>query len=235
MAGIYNPEVYLPKLPAKDAVTPTAIRAWQVLHACEQVRDLLPVIEGQLAVGMRPYLATPRGAGAAALFLRQVPQPVQTASLLTAWSDVRRWRSSIVDSVPGMEVVHAHLFSAGMAAVRNCPAVVYDVTEFVEQIAIASGQCSAGSWLARSFRVAEQFVLARASAVVVHDTKGRDGAIERGVLRENLFVIFRPAEYTRPENVGRQYDRVYQHAYKRRSRSPGPSQTAPSLTPIRAA
>ena len=119
MAGIYNPEVYLPKLPAKDAVTTMAIRPWQVLHACEQVRDLLPVIEGQLAVGMRPYLATPRGAGAAALFLRQVPQPVQTASLLTAWSDVRRWRSSIVDSVPGMEVVHAHLFSAGMAAVQQ--------------------------------------------------------------------------------------------------------------------
>ncbi|HXA84050.1 MAG TPA: hypothetical protein VNZ47_03175, partial [Candidatus Dormibacteraeota bacterium] len=38
-------------------------KVWRVIHACEYARDVLPVVEGQLAVGMRPFIVTPQGAG----------------------------------------------------------------------------------------------------------------------------------------------------------------------------
>ncbi|HEY2394306.1 MAG TPA: hypothetical protein VGK22_24260, partial [Candidatus Angelobacter sp.] len=36
-------------------------KVWRVIHACEYARDVLPVVEGQVAVGMRPYIVTPQG------------------------------------------------------------------------------------------------------------------------------------------------------------------------------
>ncbi|HZR28416.1 MAG TPA: glycosyltransferase, partial [Terriglobales bacterium] len=48
------------------------------------------------------------------------------------------------------------------------------------------------SWLARSFAVAEQFVLTRAGAVVVHAGAMREDALKRGCAPENVFQIPEP-------------------------------------------
>ena len=47
----------------------TKAKVWRVIHACEYARDVLPVVEGQVAVGMRPFIVTPQGAGSAELYL----------------------------------------------------------------------------------------------------------------------------------------------------------------------
>ncbi|HET9183419.1 MAG TPA: glycosyltransferase [Candidatus Angelobacter sp.] len=170
-------------------------RAWRVIHACEYVRDVLPVVEGQVAAGMRPYIVTPAGEGSAELYLsgRGQDQP-RSLSLLRSWQDVRNWRKSLLDCAPetAADIVHAHSFSAGMAAVRNIGGVVYDLHECIEELAISAGQCEAGSWMGRSFRVAEQFVLARAAAVIVHSLGMQQAAQERGALSESIFVIPEP-------------------------------------------
>lgn len=170
-------------------------RAWRVIHACEYVRDVLPVVEGQVAAGMRPYIVTPQGEGSAELYLsgRGQDQP-RSMSLLRAWQDVRHWRKSLLDCAPetAADLVHAHSFSCGMAAVRTIGGVVYDLHECIEELAISSGQCEPASWMARSFRVAEQFVLTRAAAVIVHSLGMREAAQERGALDESIFVIPEP-------------------------------------------
>ncbi len=166
-----------------------------MIHACEYARDVLPVIETQITAGMRPFIVTPQGAGSAELYLsgqqQEKPRPL---SLLREWQDVRNWRKSILDCNPefSSDVVHAHSFAAGMAAVRNCSCVVYDVTAYIEELAIATGQCEPGSWMARSFRVAEQFILARAGAIVVHCRNMAEAAQERGAPKESIFVIPEP-------------------------------------------
>ena len=170
-------------------------RAWRVIHACEYVRDVLPVVEGQVAAGMRPYIVTPQGEGTAELYLsgrgQEQPRPL---SLLRSWQDVRNWRKSLLDCSPETtaDIVHAHSFSAGMAAVRNIGGVVYDLHECIEELAICASQCEAGSWMARSFRVAEQFILSRAAAVIVHSLGMQEAAQERGALPESIFVIPEP-------------------------------------------
>ncbi|MGE5321291.1 MAG: glycosyltransferase [Actinomycetota bacterium] len=170
-------------------------RAWRVIHACEYVRDVLPVVEGQVAAGMRPYIVTPQGEGAAELYLsgRGQDQP-RALSLLRSWQDVRNWRKSLLDCSPetAAEIVHAHSFSAGMAAVRSIGGVVYGLHDCIEDLAISAGQCESGSWMARSFRVAEQFVLSRAAAVVVHSLGMHEAALERGALPESVFLIPEP-------------------------------------------
>ena len=163
-----------------------------MIHACEYARDVLPVIETQIIAGMRPFIVTPQGAGSAELYLKgdQQESPRQL-SLLREWQDVRNWRKSILDCNPefAADVLHAHSFAAGMAAVRNCSCVVYDVQAFIEELAIATGQCDAGSWMGRSFRVAEQFILARAGAIVVHSARTAEAARERGAPADSIFVI----------------------------------------------
>jgi len=170
----------------------TRARAWRVIHACEYARDVLPLVEGQLAAGMRPYIVTPEGEGSAELYLAGRPQDERRPlSLLRSWQDVRNWRKSILDCDPAnsADLVHAHSFAAGMAAVRTIGGVVYDLTSCIEELAISAGQCETGSWMARSFRVAEQFVLSRAAAVIVHSLSMKDAALERGAPSENIFVI----------------------------------------------
>lgn len=173
-------------------------RAWRVIHACEYARDVLPVVEGQVAAGMRPYIVTPQGAGSAELYLsgRGQDQP-RSLSLLRSWQDVRNWRKSILDCDPenSADVVHAHCFAAGMAAVRNIGGVVYDLGACIEELAISAGQCELGSWMARSFRVAEQFILSRAAAIVVHSLGMKDAAQERGAAAESLFLIPDPLPF----------------------------------------
>lgn len=172
-------------------------RAWRVIHACEYARDVLPVVEGQVAAGMRPYIVTPHGAGAAELYLSggNQDQP-RTLSLLRSWQDVRNWRKSLLDCAPETtsDIVHAHCFAAGMAAVRNCGCVVYDLAACIEELAISAGLCEPGSWMARSFRVAEQFVLTRAAAVIVHSHGLKEAALERGAPAENIFLVPEPID-----------------------------------------
>ena len=56
---------------------------WRVIHACEYTRDILPVVEAQIAVEMLPYIVTPQGAGTAELYLaKNDPEPRETLSLL---------------------------------------------------------------------------------------------------------------------------------------------------------
>lgn len=167
-------------------------RGWRVLHACEFARDVLPVAEGQVAVGMFPYIVTPQGAGAAELYLSgKDPGPSRPLSLLRSWQDVRNWRKAILDCAPETtaDLVHAHSFASGMAAVRGCACVVYDLQGCIDELALDSGQCSPGSWIGRSFRAAEQFVLSRAAAVIVHSLGMKDAAQERGAPLENIFLV----------------------------------------------
>jgi glycosyltransferase involved in cell wall biosynthesis len=186
-------------------------RAWRVIHACEYARDVLPVVEGQVAAGMRPYIVTPQGAGTAELYLSggNQEQP-RSLSLLRAWQDVRNWRKSLLDCAPETtsDLVHAHCFAAGMAAVRSCGCVVYDLGACIEELAISAGLCEPGSWMARSFRVAEQFVLTRTAAVIVHSQGLKEAALERGAPPENIFLVPEPidAEDTPPLFVARDSD-----------------------------
>lgn len=165
---------------------------WRVIHACDHAREILPLVEGQVAAGMRPYLVTLQGSGAAELYLgkNDLGQP-GTLSLLRAWQDVRNWRKSLLECDPEntSDVVHAHSFAAGMAAVRNLSCVVYDINACIEEIAISAGQCEPGSWMGRSFRVAEQFVLSRAQTVIVHSSAMKAAVEERGAAPENVFLI----------------------------------------------
>jgi glycosyltransferase involved in cell wall biosynthesis len=173
------------------------VRAWRVIHACEYARDVLPVVEGQVAAGMRPFIVTPQGAGTAELYLagKRQEQP-RSLSLLRAWQDVRNWRKSLLDCEPetSSDVVHAHCFAAGMAAVRNVSCVVYDPRACIEEMAISAKLCEAGSWMGRSFRVAEQFIFARAAAVIVHSEGMKQGVLERGAPAENVFLVPDPLE-----------------------------------------
>jgi glycosyltransferase involved in cell wall biosynthesis len=177
---------------------PSRVRAWRVIHACEYARDVLPVVEGQVAAGMRPYIVTPQGAGSAELYLagRQQEQP-RALSLLRSWQDVRNWRKSILDCDPenSADVVHAHCFAAGMAAVRSIGGVVYDLNACIEELAISLGQCEPGSWMGRSFRVAEQFVISRAAAIIVHSLGMKHAAQERGAEAESIFLIPEPLPF----------------------------------------
>src|SRR5215469_2164457 len=94
----------------------TKLKSWRVIHACEHARDILPVVEGQVAAGMQPYIVTPQGAGAAELYLNKtdLEQP-DTLSLLRAWQDVRNWRKSLLECDPEntADVVHTHSFPSG--------------------------------------------------------------------------------------------------------------------------
>jgi len=167
-------------------------KSWRVIHACEFARDVLPVVDGQVSAGMRPFIVTPQGAGSAEAYLAGGPdEQGRQLSLLRSWQDVRNWRKSLLDCNPetSADLVHAHCFSAGMAAVRSCSCVVYDLAACIEELAISAAQCAQGSWMARSFRVAEQFVLSRAAAVIVHSSGLKEAALQRGASPENIFFI----------------------------------------------
>src|SRR5258707_11929755 len=170
----------------------TRTKVWRVIHACEYARDVLPVVEGQVAVGMRPFIVTPQGAGTAELYLagKNQEQP-RSLSLLRSWQDVRNWRKSLLDCAPetSSDVVHAHCFAAGMAGVRSCSCVVYDFRAPIEEMAISAGFSEPRSWMGRLFRVAEQFVLARAAAVLGRSQGLCQAALERGAAGGNIFLI----------------------------------------------
>ena len=161
-------------------------RAWHVIHACEYARDVESIVEAQIAAGMFPYVVTALG--------KSQKGAADQASLMQAWQGVRTWRKQLDECAPpawpiASAILHAHAFTAGMAAVRGQSPAVYDVRAFVEEQAAGNGQCSQASWLSRSFRTAEQFVLTRAAAVVVHGSSMRSRCLERGVDNQDIFVV----------------------------------------------
>ena len=176
---------------------------WAVIHACELARDVLPILEGQLAAGMRPSLLTPNIAEQSPLLKPGKREEARALSLLEAWNRVREWRNLMHESGAdrSAELLHAHSFSAGMAAVRASSGVVYQLKRPIEKLASAAGNCEENSWLARSFRVAEQFVLTRAAAVVVNGHSQRLACLERGVNAANIFLIPEPIEHSLLESV----------------------------------
>lgn len=171
-------------------------RAWRVVHAAESSRDLLPLIEGQTTIGMRPFLLTPAGCGFGPVLEECRSGTASRISLLQSWNHVREWRKILQEGTGDIpaDVIHAHSFAAGMAAVRNSSGVVYQLRQTIERIASASGSCAEDSWLARSFRVAEHFVLTRAGAVVAANHALRLECLERGVSPENVFLIPDPID-----------------------------------------
>jgi glycosyltransferase involved in cell wall biosynthesis len=188
----------------------TKAKVWRVIHACEYARDVLPVVEGQVAVGMRPFIVTPQGAGTAELYLSggNQEQP-RSLSLLRSWQDVRNWRKSLLDCAPetSSDLVHAHCFAAGMAAVRSCSCVVYDLSACIEEMAFSAGLVEASSWMGRSFRVAEQFILSRAAAVIVHSLGLKEAALERGAPSDSIFLIPEPiSEDNEPPALSQDFD-----------------------------
>ena len=161
-------------------------RAWHVIHACEYARDVEGIVEAQIAAGMFPYVVTALG--------KSKKDAPDQASLMQAWQGVRTWRKQLDECAPpawpiASAILHAHAFTAGMSAVRGKSPAVYDVRAFVEEQAAGAGQCSEASWLSRSFRTAEQFVLTRAAAVVVHGNSMRSRCLERGVDNQDIFVV----------------------------------------------
>src|ERR1700761_8913261 len=67
-------------------------RPWNVVHACEWAREVLPLVEGQLTVGMRPSLLTPGGYGFAGNLIENRGKEGNQLSLLQMWNHVREWR-----------------------------------------------------------------------------------------------------------------------------------------------
>src|SRR5947209_6219563 len=173
------------------------IRPWSVLHACDEVRRIGDLLECQLSCGMRAYLLTMSGEGiSSALTTHSAAEPIEAKSLLTAWSEVRHWRKAFDHAGADCEIVHVHCFPAGMTAARSGESFVYDVCAFVEQLATPTDLEHGSSWMGRSFRVAEHFVLTRASAVVTHTPAMRDAVVKRGVRPECVHMIPDPVEVT---------------------------------------
>lgn len=158
-------------------------RAWRVLHACERALDAAAILDAQLAVGMRPQILA-----------REFWASRNAPSLLNAWHAVRDWRHALneAEKITAFQVVHAHSFPSTMAAVRGSLPSVFDLTHTIEQIAITQSGSHAGPWMLRSFRVAEQFALSRASAVVTHSERMGKIACDNGAAAENIFCIPEP-------------------------------------------
>jgi hypothetical protein len=138
--------------------------------------------DAQNGIGMRPQvLAREFWTG----------KPDANPSLLTTWHDVRDWRHALNEAElsSSVQIVHAHSFASAMAGVRGSLPSVYDLSHTLEESTNLAGGANAGPWLQRSFRVAEQFVLSRASSVVTHARCMRDVACDRGASPENVFVV----------------------------------------------
>src|SRR6185436_17652891 len=136
-------------------------RRLEVLHLCEDARQLADVLDLQVNAGIRPYLLTN-------------PTPAGANRWLGSWNEVREWRRLLSGfSIP---LLHAHTFAAGMAAVRTDAASVYELTEEIDKKLAMSG-----TWMQRSFRAAEQFVLTQADAVITPTAAMRHALTAAGV------------------------------------------------------
>lgn len=173
------------------------MRRWRVLHACDVVGLTAAVAEAQVQAGMRPSLLTPHG-----WYRPPMPQrqPATALSLIHEWQQVRRWRNRFVNEIVEQwaEILHAHCFAAAMAGLRGSSPVVYDLVS-----PIGAGIApKPGAWLLRSLRVAEQFALSRAAAVVVHSQAMWGEALRRGVDAQDLFLVPDPVEAAEFDGLG---------------------------------
>ncbi len=231
-----SPELAWPRTGRDPGLGPRwNVRPWRVLHLFDEIGGVAPLLGLQLAAGMRPKAFTPSGPAEPTTWLSQ-NQAAGTASLLSAWREVRSWRHWITQSEGRCEIVHAHSFSAGMAAARAGAPLVYDIRRFVEQRTGAEDQAHSPNpgtpqspWLARSFRAAEQFVIQRAAAVIVHSSALYRGALERGAHSKDLFVLPELAcalevelESAWLQSLAERYDAVYGHVLSRQKSKRGP-------------
>jgi hypothetical protein len=139
------------------------------------------VIDIQVSAGIRPYLLTnPAGGVSARWWLR-------------AWNDVREWRR-LLAGFSGPIIIHAHTFTAGMAAVRGDAAVVYELDHFVEQQLAGPGS----SWMQRSFRAAEYFIFSQSQAVIVPSSAIRHVLTGSGISPEKIFFVPKPVPVLTP-------------------------------------
>ncbi len=161
------------------------VKPWRVLHACESVADAVTLAEAQSTVGMIPQLLS-----------REYwnPSAAKQLSLMNAWHDVRDWRHALneTEALTSVQVVHAHSFASAMAGVRGTLPLVYDFNETLGDVAAHQSNGTTGPWLLRSFRVAEQFALTRAGAVVAHTQAMANIAHDRGATNESTFVVAQP-------------------------------------------
>jgi glycosyltransferase involved in cell wall biosynthesis len=173
-------------MPVVSRAVENATRPWRVLHACELATDAVWLTEAQLAVGMNPRVL--------AREFWNAGNDSETPSLMTAWHAVRDWRHALneAEALTSVQIVHAHSFASGMAGVRGSLPVVYDYQQTLEEL--ASAESAVGPWVLRSFRVAEQFALSRAGAIVTHSEAMRLLALNRGAAVENIFVVPEPLE-----------------------------------------
>jgi hypothetical protein len=208
-AGIALPPSVEPRRAAEQSrrLLESDVRPWRVLHLCCGVSEIAPVLEVQRTAGMRPLAFTQSGPAEPSTWLAGSP-PASSASLLSAWREVRTWR---------------------MAAVRANAPLVYDIHRFVEQAAGALGEIAEHCWLERSFRTAEQFVLARAAAVIVHSAPAYRGALDRGCASGSVFIFPELLQTPRPElepawlrNLAKRYDAVYGNVLSRGRAGRGP-------------
>lgn len=191
-----------------------ALRRWKVLHA-GAAQPLSLLVEAQSGAGMAPaMLSLERGA----LSNRR--------GLLGAWSEVKQWKTRLAPVAAAIEVVHAHEFAAGMAALRGGYPLAYDWCAPIEES--QGGGFAAGAWLRRSMRAAEQFVLARAGAVVVHSNRMWDRAVEREVRVEDLFLVPHPVEVW-PGSLSR--DHAWEIPQAVRLYAPGVAVTPQGISP----
>lgn len=222
-----SPDFARPRTETRNSLGPQCdVRPWCVLHLFDEIGGVAPVLELQIAAGMRPRAYTPSGPAEPATWLMD-SNSGRVPSLLTAWREVRNWRRWITDNDGQFDVAHSHSFSAGMAAARAGVPFVYDIRRFVEQQAGAEDR--GHSWLSRSFRTAEQFVLQRAAAVIVHASAAYRGALERGANSADLFIL--PDLACAPDaelesawlrSLAVRYDAVYGHVLSRRQSGRSP-------------
>ena len=174
-----------------SAVNRPRLRPWRVVHASNGHGGLGALVEAQTFCGMYPTVVRPQGAE----FPNQPEGDTHRISLLQTWKSVRNWRRALLqdENASHCEILHAHCFAAAMAGVRYFPSVVYDLDFFFEDVAGQPGQRSRDSrWRSRSLRMAEQFVMSRAAAIVVRRESLRQAILQRGVQAEHVFVIPAP-------------------------------------------
>jgi glycosyltransferase involved in cell wall biosynthesis len=169
------------------------VRRWCVLHVCDVVGPTATVAEAQIGAGMKPSVLTPLGWYRP---LSAAYHPAPALSLIHEWQQVRRWRQRFINETVDQwaEVLHAHCFAAAMAGLRGTTPVVYDLVA-----PIGAVFPKPGAWLPRSLRVAEQFALSRAGAVVTHSHAMWSQALQRGVSADDLFLVPDPVDAVAPD------------------------------------
>ena len=117
----------------------------------------------------------------------------EARSLLQAWSSVRSWRRIRwkCTAAASCEIVHAHCFAAGMAAVRSS---LRSFTNWSNSSKTkADTRLGANAVMsARILKSAEWFTLSRSAAIVVRTQSVRRELLRRGAAAEHVFVIPHP-------------------------------------------